>query len=117
MELTKIRGINEKRNEEFNKMKIFDTADLMRLFPRAYLDLRSQQQLKYVYHNDIVLTTGKVLSVPYSRQYRRGGLVKIVCEQEGFVFHIVWFNQPYVISKLKVGEVYLFYGRVQKKIW
>lgn len=115
MELTKIRGINEKRNEEFNKMKIFDTADLMRLFPRAYLDLRSQQQLKYVYHNDIVLTTGKVLSVPYSRQYRRGGLVKIVCEQEGFVFHIVWFNQPYVISKLKVGEVYLFYGRVQKK--
>ncbi len=115
MELTKIRGINEKRNKEFNKLGIYNTADLMRYFPRAYLDLRSQQQLKYAYHNDIVLTMGKVLNVPYSRQFRRGGLVKVVCEQEGFVFSIIWFNQPYVVSKLRVGEEYLFYGRVQHR--
>ena len=29
MELTKIRGVNEKREQEFNKLGIFDTADLM----------------------------------------------------------------------------------------
>ena len=52
MELTKIRGINDKRNEEFNKLGIYNTADLMRYFPRAYLDLRSQQQLKHTYHNE-----------------------------------------------------------------
>ncbi len=115
MELTKIRGINEKREEEFNKLGIKDTADLVRYFPRAYLDLREKQLLKYVYHNDVVLTVGTVLSVPYSRQFKRGGLVKVACEQEGLIFSVVWFNQPYVSSKLKVGEEYLFYGRVQKK--
>lgn len=113
MELTKIRYVNEKREEEFNKMGIFDTADLIRYFPRAYLDLRQSQLLKYAYHNDIVLTAGKVLSIPLTRYYKRGGLVKIVCEQEGFTFSVVWFNQPYVASKLKVGEEYLFYGRVR----
>ena len=112
MELTKIRGINEKRKEEFNKIDIFDTADLMRFFPRNYLDLREKQPLKYAYHNDIVLTTGKVLSVPTTRYYKRGGIVKITCEQEGYVFSVIWFNQPYVASKLKVGEEYLFHGRV-----
>lgn len=115
MELNKIRGINEKRQEEFNKMGIYDTADLVRYFPRAYLDLRSQQSLKYAYHNDVVLTPGKVLNIPVTHYYRRGGVVKVVCEQEGFVYSIVWFNQPYVASKLKVGEEYLFYGRVQIK--
>ena len=116
MELTKIRGINEKREQDLNKLGIFDTADLARYFPRSYLDLREKQLLKYAYHNDMVLTTGRILNVPVSRHFRRGGLVKIVCEQEGFYFSVVWFNQPYVESKLKVGEEYLFYGRVQNKM-
>ncbi len=116
MELRKIRGINEKRESDLNNLGIFDTADLVRLFPRAYLDLREQQLLKYSYHNDVVLTAGRMLNFPVTRQFRRGGLVKIVCEQEGFCFSVVWFNQPYVASKLKVGEEYLFYGRVQHKM-
>ena len=113
MEVTKIKGINEKRESDLNKMGVFDTSDLIRLFPRAYLDLREKQLLKYAYHNDVVLTVAKVLNLPILHHYRRGGLVKVVCEQEGLIFSIVWFNQPYVASKLKVGEEYLFYGRVQ----
>ena len=115
MEVTKIKGINEKREKELNKMGVFDTSDLLRLFPRAYLDLREKQLLKYAYHNDIVLTAGKVLNLPILHHYRKGGLVRVVCEQEGLIFSVVWFNQPYVVQKLKVGEEYLFYGRVQNK--
>ncbi len=113
MELTKIRYVNDKREQEFNKLGIFDTAQLVRFFPRSYLDLRESQLLKYAYHNDVVLTAGKVLNLPTTRYYKRGGLVKIVCEQEGFIFSVIWFNQPYVASKLEVGEEYLFYGRVR----
>ena len=115
MELKKIRGINEKREEDLNKLGIFDTQDLIRYFPRRYIDLREKQLLKYAYHNDVVLTTGKVLNIPLTRRYKNGGLVKVTCEQDGFIFNVVWFNQPYVASKLKVGEEYLFYGRVQNK--
>lgn len=115
MEVNKIRGINEKRQLDLNKMGIFDTADLIRHFPRAYLDLREKQFLKYAYHNDIILTAGKVVQIPYTGHYKRAGIVKVVCEQEGYIFSVVWFNQPYVLSKLKVGEEYLFYGRVQNK--
>ncbi len=113
MELTKIRGISEKRQEELNKLGIFDTADMVRFFPRTYLDLRSVQPLRYVYHNDIVLTVGKVISEPIKRFFRRLDTVKVSCEQEGFIFNIIWYNQSYVASKLKVGEEYLFYGRIR----
>ena len=113
MELTKIKGINEKRKEAFNSLSIFDTIDLIKYFPKNYIDLRAKQSLKYAYHNDIVLTSGKIVSVPVNRFYRGNrGIVKVVCEQDGFIFSVVWFNQPYVLSKLKQGEEYLFYGRV-----
>ena len=111
MEITKIRGINEKREQELNKLGIFDTSDFVRFFPRAYIDLRQKQLLKHAYHNDMVLTAGKILALPSKIYYRRGGVVRAVCEQEGFIFQIVWFNQQYVASKLKIGEEYLFYGR------
>lgn len=113
MELSKIRGISEKREEELNKAGIYDTGDLIRFFPRTYLDMRHKSPLKYAYNNDVVLTTGRVLTVPFSRYFRRGGMVKVTCEQEGFVFNVVWFNQPYVSRTIKVGEEYLFYGRVK----
>ncbi|MBQ9485860.1 MAG: ATP-dependent DNA helicase RecG [Clostridia bacterium] len=115
MELTKIRGISLAREADFNKLGIYDTADLVRFFPRAYLDLREKQLLKYAYHNDVVLTAGKIITPPQVRYFRRGrgGMVKAYCEQEGFTFSVVWYNMPYVASKLKVGEEYLFYGRVR----
>ena len=117
MEITKIKGVNEKREADFNKLGIYDTRDLIKFFPRGYIDLRQKQLLKYAYHNDFVLTTGKVLSMPlsnYSR--RRTSIVKVVCEQEGLIYSVIWFNQPYVVNKLKVGEEYLFYGRVQNRL-
>ncbi len=116
MELTKIKGINEKREAELNKLGIYSTADFARFFPRSYLDLREKQLLKYAYHNDVVLTVGRVISIPINRYAsRRTGFVKVHCEQEGYYFSVVWFNQPYVLDKLVVGEEYLFYGRVQNK--
>ena len=115
MELTKIRGISSARESDFNKLGIFDTADLMRFFPRAYIDLREKQLLKYAYHNDMVLTSGKIITPPQVRYFRkgRGGMVKAYCEQEGFTFAVVWYNMPYVAARLKIGEEYLFYGRVR----
>ncbi len=115
MELTKIRGISDKREKEFNKLKVYSTADLVRFFPRAYLDLRAKQLLKFAYHNDFVLTYGRVITEPNVRYYRKNsGLVKVTCEQDGLVFNIIWFNNTYVLNKLKVGEEYLFYGRVRR---
>jgi len=115
MELTKIKGISEKREKEFNKLGIYSTADLIKYFPKRYIDLRERQPLKNVYHNDMALTVGRVISVPQNFFMAKRGFIKVYCEQEGLPFTVIWFNQPYVLQKLKPGEEYLFYGRVQKK--
>ena len=104
MKLSVIKGISEKLEKELNKLGVYSTAELASYFPRAYLDLRQKQMLKYCYHNDVVLTAGKIVALPLNGfMTRRTGMIKAVCEQEGLIFSVIWFNQPYVAQKLRVG--------------
>ena len=114
MKLSALRSIGEKREKDFHKLGIFDTDDLVRFYPRAYLDLTERATIKTAYHNDVVLIAcevNRVMPVSYGTKRK---MVKAFCSQDGFPFTVVWFNQPYVAQKLKAGE-YLFYGRVQNK--
>ena len=114
MKLSLLRSIGEKREKEFNKLGIYEAEDLVRFYPRNYLDLTERASLKTAYHNDMVLIACEVTRLAPVNYGSRHKMVKAFCSQDGFPFTVVWFNQPYVAQKLKPGE-YLFYGRVQNK--
>ena len=114
MKLSTLRSIGEKREKDFNKLGIYEVEDLVRFYPRAYLDLTERSSLKTAYHNDIVLIACEVNRVAPVQYGNKRKMVKAFCAQDGFPFTVVWFNQPYVAQKLTAGE-YLFYGRVQNK--
>lgn len=114
MKLSLLRSIGEKREKDFNKLGIANVRDLVRFYPRAYLDLTERSSLKNAYHNDVVLVACEVTRVTPVSYGNRKKMIKAFCSQDGFPFTVVWFNQPYIVQKLKVGE-YLFYGRVSNK--
>ena len=113
MKLTALKYVSEKREKDFNKLNIFTQEDLVRHFPRDYLDLTRTDTVAGAYHNDVILTMCEVLGVENNR-YARRPYVKAMCRQGNYIFHAIWFNQPYVAGKLDNGE-YLFYGRVQNR--
>ena len=113
MELRNLKFVSEKREKDFNKLNIYTVTDLVKHFPRDYLDLTHVSLLRDAYHNDVMLTLAEVLSVEVNR-FSRKPYVKAMCMQGGYMFSAIWFNQPYVATKLKRGD-YLFYGRVQNK--
>ena len=114
MKLSSLRSIGEKREKDFHKLGIYEVSDLVRFYPRAYLDLTERASLKTAYHNDMLLIACEVNRVQPVNYGNKRKMVKAFCSQDGFPFTVVWFNQPYVASQLKAGE-YLFYGRVQNK--
>ncbi len=114
MKLVELRSVGEKREKDFQKLGINDVEDLVRFYPRAYLDLTERASLKTAYHNDMVLVACAVNRVQPVLYGNKRKMVKAFCAQDGFPFTVVWFNQPYVAKQLKAGE-YLFYGRVQNK--
>ncbi len=113
MRLSALKTIGEKREKEFSALGIKSAEELVRYFPRAYLDLTNRTSLKSAYHNDVVLIAAEVNRVQVNT-FSRMKTVRAYCQQDGYPFTIVWFNQPYVASKLKDGE-YLFYGRVRNE--
>ena len=114
MKLSALRNVGEKREKDFQKLGIETAEDLVRFYPRAYLDLTERVSIKDAYHNDVILLACSVVRVQTAQFGTHKKMVKAFCNQDGFLFTAVWFNQPYVAQKLAAGE-YLFYGRVQNK--
>ncbi len=113
MKLIDLKYVSEAREKQFNKLGVFTQEDLLRLYPRDFVDLTHTNSITDAYHNSIILTVCEVLSVEQNR-YARRPFVKALCRQGDNLFQTIWFNQPYVAAKLTQGE-YLFYGRVQNK--
>lgn len=114
MKLSELRSVGEKREKEFNKLGIFSAEELIRYYPRAYLDLTERSSIATAYHNDMALVACEVTRVFPVNYGSRLKVVRANCTQNGYPFSVVWFNQPYVANTLKPGE-YLFYGRVSNK--
>ncbi len=114
MNLSLLKSIGEKREKDFRKLGVNSVEDLVRFYPKAYLDLTERSSLKTAYHNDVVLVKGEVVRLAPVNYGNRRKIVRAFCTQDGFPFTAIWFNSPYVAQKLKPGE-YLFYGRVQNK--
>ena len=104
MKLTAIRSISEKREKDFNKLGVFDAEDLVRYYPRTYLDLTERSSLRSAYHNDMVLAACEVVKVAPVNYMSRLKTVKVYCNQDGLPFVAIWFNQPYVRERIKPGD-------------
>ena len=63
MQLTDLKGVTEKRAKELEKLGIADSAQLVRYFPRAYLDMTDRTSVLSVYHNDMALVAARLVSV------------------------------------------------------
>lgn len=114
MELIRLRGITQKRAKDLEKLGISDSAQLVRYFPRTYLDMTDRTSILNVYHNDMALVAAELVSVDPMNYYSRHKTVRARLVQSGVPFTAVWFNMPYLAQRLKPGE-YLFYGRVQNR--
>ena len=90
MELRYIKGLSEKRITELNKIGIVSAEDLIRHFPKNYLDLTHVMPLKYAIACEYCFTKARLVSAPRvfssSRNLR---CVKAVCEQDGEVFDVI----------------------------
>lgn len=116
MELALCKGLSDKRIAELKKLNINTLEELIKHYPRTYLDLTKVNSVRTAMHNERILTIAKVNTIPTVQKGGRVNYVKVYCTSMGDNFTIIWFNQPYVASKLKVNVEYLFYGRITNKM-
>ncbi|MBR4204153.1 MAG: ATP-dependent DNA helicase RecG [Clostridia bacterium] len=113
-----LHGVGQKTREALSKLGVETVGDLVRLYPRAYQNRGDTMSLSLIREKLADGETGPfsailtVAAAPVTRTVRRGmTLTKTRAFDETGSVEITWFNQPYIVSRVHVGETFRFYGR------
>lgn len=113
MDITKLKGVGEKRAKLFAKLGAPTVGDLLRLYPRAYEDWSSPVAIKDAALNELSIIRATVVKKPTEHRIRGGKLLyKTVVSDGETDMALTFFNNRYILTMLKAGEEYVFRGKV-----
>ena len=110
-----LKGIGEQRERKLQKLGISTIEDLLTHYPREYKDRSEIVKIADLPMDEPSTFLAQVKEE--GQNSRHGSLVYTrmkVYDETGSV-GVLWYNQPYMKNSLKIGEWYLFSGKLQKK--
>lgn len=108
-----LKGVGPKMSELLNKLGIYSVKDLLEYYPRTYEDRTKLTTIDNFQKDQNVLFLGtlvKPVTMVYARKKKI--LSTVVTDESGAIALLTWFNQVYIKGRLKEGQTYLFYGKV-----
>ena len=109
-----VKGIGPKKVKLFEKLHISTLQDALETYPRDYEDRTQITRIVDIADEDRYAVRAILGTEPKVSRIRKGmTLVKCTIFDESGSLGVTWFNQPYITAQLRVGQEYLFYGRVQ----
>lgn len=106
--------VGEKRAKMLEKLGITRVYDLLVFFPRRYDDWADVVPMAALEHDAEQSFIATVVTAPrVSRHHGRTTIFATLSDGTCSV-RAVWFNQPYLESKIKVGEEFFFHGKVTR---
>ena len=109
-----VKGIGPKKVKLFEKLHISTLQDALETYPRDYEDRTQLTRIADIEAEDKYAVRAILGTEPRVSRIRKGmTLVKCTIFDESGSLGVTWFNQPYAAAQLRVGQEYLFYGRVQ----
>lgn len=110
-----LKGVGEKRAEEFAKKGIHTVEDLLYFFPRSHEDRSKIKNIGECVEGETVCIKAKVYNSPIDRYVRKNMLISSmqVFDDSGMI-NLVWYNNKYIKNNFREGEDYIFFGKVSR---
>ncbi len=107
-------GVSKSRLALLRKLKIETIDDLISYYPRGYEDRSQLREIASLKDGDIALVRGTVAEEPTMARIRKNlCVIKVKVFDDSGILRLTFFNQKFVMTSLKRGETYLFYGKVK----
>ncbi len=109
-EIAYIKGVGPKRAEAFEKLGLKYSTDLLTVYPRIYL-VRSDIRGLSKHHDENVLIKGKVIDkyIPYKPNHPTR---IVITDGTASIESLMWGNTFYREKQFKIGDEYIFWGKV-----
>lgn len=109
-----VKGIGPKKAALFEKLHIRTLRDALETYPRDYEDRTKITPIADIVEDGKYAIRAVVGTEPKTTHIRKGmTLVKCTIFDESGSLPVTYFNNPYAAALLRVGQEYVFYGRVQ----
>lgn len=111
--LDTLPGIGPARGKALSRLGLSCVGDLLAFFPRDYEDRSVQPAIRDLAEDVPACFEAVVTEAFYTSRLRRGmELTKGSIADAGAKVSVTFFNQAYVTRVLRLGESYLFYGKL-----
>ena len=110
-----LKGVGEKVGDKLAKLGIHTLKDMIEHYPREYEDRRKITPISECQLNESNNILAKVCSKPQLTKKGSKVLVSFRVKDETEALMITFFGQAYMKNNFKLGETYLFYGKVKHK--
>jgi len=116
MRLTELKGIGEKTEEAFSGLGIKSVEDLLEFYPRDFEVFSEPVTVAEIGYRTFATVKGVFMQPPFQR---RSGKLKItnavLKDPVGKSLRVTWFNAPYMMNNIQIGEEYILRGRISRK--
>ena len=108
-----LKGVGPKTAERFEKLGILTLSDLLCHYPRRYLDFSKPYSIAEAPSDTECVVKAEVFAKPGGRILPGGRrMERITAGDNVSSLEVTWFNNPYVVQKLELGQEYYFQGIV-----
>ncbi len=111
--VTEVRFIDGRKAEALSRLGIRTVEDLVRHFPFRYLDLSATASLAEVRPGTEATVMGTVHDIKIKRPRPRLTITEIALVDGTGAVIGVWFNQPYMGQRFRIGERLAFAGKIE----
>ena len=108
-----LKGVGPKTAERFEKLGILTLSDLLCHYPRRYLDFSKPDAIAEAPSDTECVEKAEVFAKPGGRILPGGRrMERITAGDDVSSLEVTWFNNPYAVQKLELGQEYYFQGIV-----
>lgn len=108
-------GIYKRYASLLEKLEIFSLRDFLFHIPARYDDYSLISKISDVQPGEIVTIRGKVADIKNQYTRRSFSLQKAKIKDESGEINIVWFNQPYIVKNISLGNKISLSGKIDLK--
>lgn len=106
-----LKGVGPKTAQRFEKLGILTLADLLCHYPRRYVDFTQPYFIAQAPAETECVVKAEVYAKLGGRMLPGGRQMERLTAGDGVsTLEVTWFNNPYAIKKLEIGQEYFFQG-------
>ncbi len=113
--ISELKGVGEKTTKALNRLGIFTIEDLLEYYPRNYDIYENPVSSQEVEVDKTMAISCYITTSPDVVRKSRLPVVTLKVPGPKRLLYLTWYNMPYLKNQIKVGQMYIFRGKISLK--